>query len=248
MKHKISLKLSSNQDILDTLNYLIDNYDEIAKNSYENSGLEFYDNSTKNLIELDTPLHPEIPNYSELAFYLKVINNKNNFEKVEKFTQIVIEKNNPKSIWMNEEIQMGLSAAFALAFKDKRCIFNFVNVLRTFDLNHEVYEPFFIELLFKKWDICDETLFLLATRSGSISGQWGIENYEIPKLDGEQKNKFMRYLLEDTFKSKVVYSDLLIDSLEFLKISIDIKKFKSLFEHYKPLFNESNIPTLSHLE
>jgi len=247
MKHKINVKMSSNQDILNTLTYLIDNYDEIAKDSYENSGLEFYDNSTNNLIELDKSLHPEIPNYSELAFYLTVVRNKNTFEKVEKLTQIVIEKNSSKSIWMDEEIQMGLSPAFALAFEDKKYISNFVNVLRTFDLNHEVYEPFFIELLFEKWEICDETLFLLAARSGSISGQWGIENYKIPKLDVEQKNKFIRYLLEDTLKSKAVYSDLLIDSLNFLEISIDTEKFDSLFEHYKPLFNKNNIPSLNHL-
>lgn len=245
MKHKINLNLFSDQDILNTLNYLIDNYDEIAKDSYENSGLEFYDNSTNNLIELDTSLHPEIPNYSELAFYLTVVGDKNNFEKAEKFTQTVIEKNSSKSIWMNEEIQMGLSAAFALAFEDKRYVLNFVNVLRTFDLNNEVYEPFFIELLLEKWEICDETLFLLAARSGSISGQWGIEEYDIPTLNNLQKNKFITYLLEDTLKSKTVFVDILLDSMESLNITINHEKFKSLFEHHKPLFDEDNIPSLS---
>ncbi len=248
MKHKITLNIASSQDIIKTLDYLMDNYDEIAKDSYEDSGLEFYDNSTNNVIELDASIHPEIPNYSELAFYLNVVDNEEVLEKVEKFTQMVIEKNSSKSIWMNDEVQMGLSATFALAFKDKRYISNFVDVLRTFNLNHEVYEPFFIELLVEKWGICDETLFLLATRSVSIEGQWGIDEYELPELNSEQKDKFVTYLLKDTLKAKVVFSDVLLDTIEILEIPVDANKFESLFEYDKPQFNEDNIPDLSDLQ
>lgn len=248
LKHKIKVNLGSNQDVLNTLDFLIENYDEIAKDSYSNSGLEFYDTTTHNLIELETVLHPEIPNYSELAFYLIVVEDKNNFEKIEKFNQTVIEKNARKSVWMNEEIQMGLSAAFALAFKDKSYIHNFVNVLRTFNLNNEVYEPFFIELLLKKWKTCDEALYLLAARSGSISGQWGIENYAVPSLDHEQKNKFITYLLNDALKAKAVYSDMLIDALHFLEINVDTETFESYFGPYNPLYNEKNIPNIRHLD
>jgi hypothetical protein len=226
----------------------MNDYEELSKDILNNSGLEFYDSSTNNLLKLEAPIHPEIPNYSELAFYLTAVENENALEHIEKITQIAIRKNKPRPIWMNEEIQMGLSAAFALAFKDKKYIANFVNVLRTFDLDHGVYEDFFIELLLKKWETCDEMLFLIAAKSGSIMGQWGIENFEIPKLDHEQKSKFMKYLLEDTLKSKVVHSDLLIDALAILDISIDIEKFKKLFEHYKPLFNEATIPSLSPIE
>ncbi|WP_459212214.1 hypothetical protein [Aquimarina rhabdastrellae] len=145
---------------------------------------------TGNLIVLENSIHPKIPNYSELAFYLKVIKTSGSIEKLKKITQIVIHRNSIEPVWMNEEIPMGLSIVFALAFHDKRYIFDFVTVLRTFDLNHEVYESFFIELLLNKWKICDQTLFLLAARSGSLSGQWGIEGYDIPKLNTVQKIRF----------------------------------------------------------
>lgn len=246
--HEIKVNLGSSQDVLNTLDFLIKNYNDIAKNSYNNSGLKFYDSTTHNLIRLETALHPEIPNYSELAFFLFVVEDENNFEKIEKFTQTVIENNKPKSVWMNEEIQMGLSAAFALAFKNKSYIPNFVTVLRTFNLNNEVYEPVFIELLLKKWNTCDEALYLLAARSCSISGQWGIENYTIPKLDHEQKNKFISYLLHDALKAKAVYSDILIDALHFLEINVDTKTFESYFGPYNPLYNEKNRPNIKHRE
>ncbi len=248
MKHKINLNLSSNQDILNTLDYLIEHYDEIANDAYENSGIEFYDSSTGDLLELEAPIHPAIEITSELTFYLRVVENKDNFDKLEKYIQVVIEKNSPKSVWMNDEIQMGLNAAFALAFRDKKYIYDFVNVLRTFDLNNEVYEPFFIDLLLDKWMICDEVLFLLAARSGSISGQWGLEELEIPTLNSDHKNKFLTYLLEDALKSKTVFSENLLDSMELLDIVVDPEKFSNLFEHDKPLFQKDNIPSIHHIQ
>ncbi|NMH87698.1 hypothetical protein [Flavivirga algicola] len=247
MKNEISLDLSSNQDILNTINHLMHNFNEIAKDSWDNSGIEFHNSLNDTLITLEASIHPNIPGYSELAFYLKATENKDNFNKIAEYIQLVIEKNSVKPIWMNEEIPMGLSAGFSLANADKRYIINFIDLLRTLDLNHEVYETFFIEILLGKWKICDETLLLLAARSGSLSGQWGIENYEIPPLNPEQKNTYIKYLLEDTLKSKVIDTGLLIDALEFLDISIDNEKFKSLFKNYKPIFNESNIPILNHL-
>lgn len=248
MNHIIKVDLSSNQNILHTLDYLSNNYDKIAKDSYENSGIEFYDQLTGKLIELEEPIHPQIPNYSELAFYLTAVKEDNCKGQIKKITQIVVDKNRAKSLWMNEEIQMGLSAAFALAFSSKSYISNFITVLRTFDLNHEVYEPFFIELLLDKWKICDEILLLLAARSGSISGQWGIEQYDIPILNNAQKNKFISYLLEDTLKSNAVFTDLLLDAMKSLNIMIDKEKFKNLFKHHKPLYDKNNIPSLSHIE
>lgn len=248
MPHIIKVNLSSNQNILDTLDYLFYNYDKVAKISYENSGIQFYDQLTGKLIELEEPIHPRIPNYSELAFYLKVVKEDGSIDKIEKITKIAVEKNSPTSLWMDDEIQMGLSAAFALAYSNKNYISNFITILRTFDLNHEVYETFFIELLLGKWKICDEILLLLAARSGSISGQWGIEGYEIPTLNSPQKNKFITYLLEDTLQSKRVCIDLLLDAMESLDIIIDHKRFKKLFEYHKPPFHKDDIPSFSHIE
>lgn len=248
MNHTIKTDLSSNDDILKTLDHIYSNYDLIAKDSNENSGIEFYDQSTNGLIVLEKPIHPEIPNYSELAFYLKVVGQDNAIEKIHKITQKAIEKNSPKALWMNEEIQMGLSPAFALAFYNKNYIKNFIDVLQTFDLNHEVYDPFFIEILLDKWKICDETLQLLAARSCSISGQWGIENYKIAPLDTTQKNKFIVYLLEDSLLVKFADAELLLDAMEFLDIKVDPTAFESLFKYYKPLFTKETIPTIKHME
>ncbi len=82
MKHIIKVDLSSNQNILKTLDYISNNYDEIAKDSYENSGIEFYDQLTGKLIELEKPVHPKIPNYSELAFYLTAVQEDNSKDKI----------------------------------------------------------------------------------------------------------------------------------------------------------------------
>lgn len=248
MNNTIKTNLSSNEDILKTLDHIYSNYDLIAKDSYENSGIEFYDQSTDDLIVLEKAIHPEIQNYSELAFYLKVVNQDNAVEKIHKITQKAIEKNSPKALWMNEEIQMGLSPAFALAFHNKNYIKNFIRVLQTFDLNHEVYETFFIELLLDKWKICDETLQLLAARSCSISGQWGIENYDIASLNTTQKNKFIGYLLEDTLVAKSADAELLLDAMELLHIKVDPTAFESHFKYYKPLFTKDTIPAVKHIE
>lgn len=245
MKNEINLDFSSNQEITDALNYLMHNYDEIAEHAFENSGILFYDRITGNKLTLESEIHPEIPNYSELAFFMKAAENENNIGQVLKYIQLVIEKNKNKSIWMNDEIQMGLSAGFALAYTDKKYVTNFIDLLRTFDMDHEVYEPFFIELLLNKWEICNEILLLLAARSGSITGQWGIEDYEIPSLTDEQKKIFVKYLFEDILNTKAVFPELLINALEFLSISVNNQKFESYFEHHKPLYNKSNIPDLN---
>lgn len=245
MKNEIKLDFSSNQEITDALNYLMQNYDEVAEHAFANSGILFYDRTSGSEMTLESEIHPMIPDYSELTFFMKAAENENNTGQLLKYIQLVIEKNKNKSIWMNEEIQMGLSAGFALAYNDKSYITNFIDLLRTFDMDHAVYEDFFIELLLNKWEICNETLLLLAAKSGSINGQWGIENYEIPPFNEEQKKMFVKYLFEDSLYRRHSYSDLLIDALELVGIAVNHQKFESYFKHYEPLYNESNIPDLS---
>lgn len=247
MTHQIKVAVSSPPEVLKTLNELIDQYQEIAAKASANSGLEFIDTQTNQPLTLEESIHPEIPNYSELAFYMKVVQDPNNHQTLERYTQKVIQHNKDTSLWMNPEIQMGLSAAFALGYTDQKYIHTFVDVLRTFDLNHEVYEPYFIELILQKWGLSEDTLYLLASRAGSLSGQWGIENYQVPELSSSQKNQFIGYLLKDSLNSKYVESELLIDALGLLDIQVNTEQFESLFERYKPVFDQDHIPVIEHL-
>ncbi len=55
-------------------------------------------------------------------------------------------------------------------------------------------------------------------------------------------------MLEDALKSKTVFSENLLDSMELLDIVVNPEKFGSLFEHDKPLFQKDNIPSIHHIQ
>ena len=244
-KNEIEIDIAKPLSISQTLDYLLDSFDHICDLAESNGGIQYGTNENGIFKALESEIHPKIPSYSELSFFIKATENKDNLDQIQTYLQKVIKKNESKVLWFDDEMLMGLNAAFALAFNDSTYISDFVDLLRSCDMNHEVYQTYFIEILLSKWGICKETVSLLAARSGSISGQYGIEAYNIPELMDEQKALFVENLFKDALKSKAVFPDLLIDALEFLEISIDSNKFKAFFNQHKPTFKESDSPGFS---
>lgn len=244
-QHRLSLNPSSPQDLLATLQHLGAFLSELPGPIWPDAELSFWDSATQRPLALDAPIHPEIPNFSELAFYLIAADHPACLPGIEAITRIAIKKNRPRPVWVNAEVQLGLSAAFALAHQDPRYLPRFVAVLRSLDLKHEVYEDFLIGLLLDRWPVGDEVLQLLAARSGSIAGQFGIENLPVPALDRAHKGLYLRHLLEDCLQAPVVHADLLVDALQRLDIAIDFEHFETLFVNRRPVFTEHNIPTLN---
>jgi len=163
-------------------------------------------------------------------------------ELIVDFIKCVMNENKFRQIWMNEEIPLGLSAAFALAYYVKEHIQTFIELLRTFNLNFEVYEEFFMQVLLNKWGKCEETIALLAARAGSLSGQWGIENLEFEALSDDEKVTYVHHMFEDSLHSEDVYNGNLMDAMEFLQIPFSKDSFVELFKHTTPLYTKENIP------
>lgn len=245
MKNKIYVSLESKENVTAILNYILSDYEGIAKDSYDNSGLEIIDIATGDEFVLASPVHAQIPNYSELAFYTELVKDSYTHALIVETLQENITKNATKVLRMNDEIPMGLSAAFALAYHDKKYISLFVDFLRTLNLNYEVLEPFFIDALITKWQIISETLYLIAARTCSISGQWSLETLTIPKLNKEEKNQYLNFLLADALHAKAVYPDILLETMATLEIPINAENFTALFSNYKPIYNQSNISSIT---
>ncbi len=247
MDNRIEVDLENSESVSAVLDYLTNDFDSICKTASANGGIEYGRIISNSFDAYEIKIHDEIPSYSELAFFMKAVENEENTSRVSRYVQIAAERNNKEKIWFDDEMPMGLNAAFALAGKDKKYIDDFIDLLRTCDMDHEVYQCFFIDLLLDKWKICDETLNLLAARSGSIVGQFGledIEKYEIDDLTDEQKSYYFKCLMEDSLKSPAVYPDLLIDAMELLDINVDQDKFSDLFDGYSPAFDSSGLPVL----
>lgn len=201
----------------------------MCENAREKGGIRFGKYQENNFVEYKINLHREMPSYSELVFFLSAVEDSNNINKIIAFIKQIMQRNLVEKTWLDDEMPMGLNASFALAYNDKKYISEFINFLRTCDMNLEVYQTMFIELLENKWQICYEVLELLAARTNSISGQWGVEEHERLDLSSEQKKHYLMCLLKDALFSKRVNTDILIQGCEILGVSIDEDKFNSLF-------------------
>lgn len=258
MNNKIIVDIENPLDVSNALDTILNNLDDLCKNAIENNGVKYTNHEYtgmkygkyegKNFVEYKVELHTDMPSYSELAFFLNAAKESNNTDKILTFIKHIIQKNKTQKVWLDDEMPMGLNASFALAYNGKKYISNFIDFLRTTDMNHEVYQPIFIELLEKKWGICNETIELLAARSSSISGQWGVECHDTLDLSNEQKRYYLECLLKDTLFSKRIYPDILIEACQTLGISIHTDKFSKLFvncgAYSTPTFETLELPSL----
>lgn len=244
----IIVDIEDSVDVSKKLDIIINKLDDLCKNARKNGGIRFGKYQENNFVEYEINLHEDMPSYSELVFFLSAIEDGNNINKIRTFIQDIMQRNLVKKTWLDDEMPMGLNASFALAYNDKKYISEFIDFLRTCDMNHEVYQVIFIELLENKWQNCHEILELLAARTNSIAGQWGIEEHEKLDLSAGQKKHYLMCLLKDTLFSKNIQTDILIEGCETLGISIDENKFNSLFINRgafsNPRFEMTDIPYL----
>lgn len=246
--NKITVDIENWIDVSKKLDAILTNLDDLCENARKNSGLKYGKYQEGNFIEYQINLHADMPSYSELVFFLSAVKDSNNTSKTLIFVKQIMQKNQLEKVWLDEEMPMGLNASFALAYNEKTYISNFIDFLRTTDMNHEVYQPIFIELLEKKWGICNETIELLAARTNSIAGQWGVELHETLELSDKHKIHYLKCLLKDTLFSKIAQPDLLIEGCNTLGISVDEDKFNAFFINRgafaNPIFKMTEIPSL----
>ena len=244
----IIVDIEDSVDVSKKLDIVIAKLIDFCKNTEENTGIKLGKYQENNFVEYQINLHKDMPSYSELVFFLSAAEDSNNTNKIITFVKDIMQRNLEEKTWIDDEMTMGLNASFALAYVDKKYISNFIDFLRTCDMNHEVYQHIFIELLENKWQICNEILELLAARTNSISGQWGVEEHKRLNLSTEQKKHYLMCLLKDTLVSETVHTDILIKGCETLGVPIDENKFNSLFidrgAYSNPIFKMTEIPHL----
>jgi|GEM_PF-2478164 len=249
-ENMVEVDLQERESISKVLDYLNSNLADIAKIASENGGVRYGKISGGEFQEYGEELFEEIPPRSELVFFTEAVKDKDDAQKVQKYVNSIAEMNNAEELWFDDETPMGLNAAFALAFEDKQYVADFINLLRKCDMDHEVYQAAMMAELLKKWGLQDEMIKLLAARSGSITGQFGLEEtfYEggipIPEFSESQKEKYFKYLMEDSLESKAVFPELLVDAMEYVGIEVSQEKFSALFKMHEPKFNKDNLPKL----
>ncbi|WP_299899077.1 hypothetical protein [uncultured Aquimarina sp.] len=110
-------------------------------------------------------------------------------------------KENDARFWRDSETPVGSTAASLLALYDKKYIENYINFLRTNDMDHEVDQYGDINTIIEKYGVCEETLSLAIARACSVCGQHGSEQFE--------------ELLEDNFLEYIKSNfDLFLQKLE----------------------------------
>ena len=87
-------------------------------------------------------------------------------------------KENDERFWRDSETPVGTTIAASLALLDKKYIQNYMEFLRTNDMDHEVDQYGYINDVINKYGFCEETLALALTRAGSACGQHGSEQFE----------------------------------------------------------------------
>ncbi|EMM71760.1 tetratricopeptide repeat protein [Leptospira weilii] len=119
----------------------------------------------------------ERPFDSERIFYNEAVQYSEFHPLILKYVNKIIDHNLQYSIlWSCEEEHAGTHAIMALALSEKKYIGDYINFLRSNDLNHEVYQSDDINALVQKWGWCEETLSLMAARC--FRGQFGSDQFD----------------------------------------------------------------------
>ncbi len=95
----------------------------------------------------------------------------------EKIAQ-VISNLKAHDLYIDDETPAGTYAALALVHKDKKWIPNYINFLRSCDLDHEVEQSADIQKVIEKHGWCEETCRLAIARLVSCGGQFGEEQFK----------------------------------------------------------------------
>lgn len=120
----------------------------------------------------DTSTNSERPFLAERDFYIQALKHVELQKPILGYIRKIIDHNRKGPIlWSSEEEHAGTHAVMALALFDKIYVKEYIDFLRTNDLDHEVYQSDDIQELIKRWGWCEEILSLAAARS--FRGQFG---------------------------------------------------------------------------
>lgn len=138
----------------------------------------------------------ERPFAAERNFYSQAIRHAEFQEPILRYVRKIVDQNRKGPIlWSSEEEHAGTHAIAALALFDKKYIQDYIDFLRSNDLDHEVYQSDDIQELIERWGWCEEILSLAAARS--FRGQFGPDQLGEMLSDGLEE-----YLMEnDSLKS-----------------------------------------------
>ncbi|VAW72181.1 hypothetical protein MNBD_GAMMA12-2060 [hydrothermal vent metagenome] len=139
--------------------------------------------------------------------------------------------------YSNEEVSFGLYPAFFLAAQDKKFVHLFVEMLKTFDMDHEVSESTCIRYLVGRYQCCNPILELLAARMVNCCGSWGLE--DINSL--QESLKIDQYF--DTSSSRIIMIDNLLK--ELTGDQWDSNRKNSWIDMLSEAIGEETFPNLS---
>lgn len=150
--------------------------------------------------------------------------------KLEKFIKNIIKiaGKASTSVWENEEDPLGLSAAAFLALSDSKYIALYTEFIMTNDMDHEVNQIGYNELIISKYGWNKETLILMA-KYVSSGGQHGDEVLEIHL---EEDESFVEAL-----KNSSQYNDFIKEMKKGFKVNFN-GNFE-IYDQFKTLIDES---------
>ncbi|WP_078130461.1 tetratricopeptide repeat protein [Leptospira alexanderi] len=193
------------------------------KQKIESTLKEIFDNfiteSDKKFVDWDNSKDDERPFSSERLFYNEAVQYPEFHPLILKYINKIIDYNILYSVlWSCEEEHAGTHAIMALALFDKKYIGDYINFLRSNDLNYEVYQSDDINALVQKWGWCQETLSLMAARC--FRGQFGGDQFEEMMETGlseflnlpDKKDYFLLRLCEE-IKNEMWYEQLDVSTL-----------------------------------
>lgn len=136
----------------------------------------------------------------EDAFFKKVALYKSLSSLILEYCKVTDDGEEGSRIYITDEYDeappAGTYAMLALVHQNKKWIFNYIEFLRTNDLDHEVEQMWHIKAIIEKYGWCDETSRLAIARNSSCCGQGGREQFNYLLENGlldylkEGKNRF----------------------------------------------------------
>lgn len=98
-------------------------------------------------------------------------------QKILHYTSLTYDEKNDEHFWIDSEHQAGTEAIHPLAITDSKYILNYIDFLRSNDMDHEVCQYDDINSVIQSHGWCEQTLQLSLARLFSCCGQHGREQF-----------------------------------------------------------------------
>ncbi len=160
-------------------------------------------------IEITNKENEIINTFDEQSFFEKVAIYNSLSQLIIDYCQITDDGEEGSRIWISNEYDegppAGTYAILALVNLDKKWISNYIEFLRTNDLDHEMEQMWDIKKIIDKYGWCNETCRLAIARNVSCCGQGGSQQFKEFLNNGlrdylilkENKATFLKSLLQE---------------------------------------------------